>query len=218
MVVLVAIILGSPKASAFDAPEPEPQEPLAFLVEVEPKLEVPKPKPVIYKVKRGDSLTKIARRHNTSVLRLFYKNKQIKHPDDIKVGLKLVIPAKNEELKTRKIPAIISVQRTTLISSGGVSSSGNTYYWGQCVWYIKNVVPWVQNGWGSAYQWKYTSGHRISPVPSVGTVAWARNYNHVALVIGVSGSSVRISEMNARGLGVISERLAPISEFEYIYP
>lgn len=105
---------------------------------------------------------------------------------------------------------------TSSASQGAVS--GNSYFAGQCVWYIKNIVPWVENGWGNGNDWVYKSGHRISATPAVGTVAAAISYNHVALVTAVSENTVTVSEMNYKGPYIISTRTAPIAEFQYIYP
>ena len=173
-----------------------------------------------YTVQELDTLTSIALAHGTSVERIWRANSQLADPNIIEVNQTLKIPSKDEVLPERPLPENQFHEVMNMVSppSGGFSSGGNTYYWGQCVWYIKNVVPWVQNGWGNASDWKYTSGHTVSTVPAVGTVAWAVSYGHVALVIGVSGDTVQIREMNYQGVGVISERSAPISEFEYIYP
>lgn len=61
-------------------------------------------KKIVVTVKSGDSLSKIARRHNTKYLRIYYANKSIKHPDVIHPGDKLRIPHKKEKLKMRPIP------------------------------------------------------------------------------------------------------------------
>lgn len=187
------------------------------------------PKQQLYTIRELDTLTSISESQTSSVERLWQKNPQLTNPDQIKPGDVLTIPKDDETLTDRPLPAremSVSIQAVTLPTqstrnsppSGGFSSSGNTYFAGQCVWYIKNIVPWVQNGWGNASDWKYTSGHRVSPVPAVGTVAWAKAYGHVALVTAVDATTVQIREMNYTRVGVESTRQAPITEFEYIYP
>lgn len=56
-------------------------------------------------IQRGDSLSKIAKEHDSTFLRLFYANKNIKDPDLIYPGDKLRIPHKDEKLEKRALPA-----------------------------------------------------------------------------------------------------------------
>lgn len=57
-------------------------------------------------VKKGDFLSKIAKKYDTTWQRIYYANKDIKHPDVINPGDKLVIPDNDEKLKPRPIPGI----------------------------------------------------------------------------------------------------------------
>lgn len=68
-----------------------------------------KPKQVVVQIKSGDSLSKIAKKHNTTYQRLFYANTFIKDPNIIHPGEKVRVPAKNEKLKERALPATASV-------------------------------------------------------------------------------------------------------------
>jgi resuscitation-promoting factor RpfB len=65
----------------------------------------PDSKPKMVVVKQGDSLSKIARRHHTTYPRLFYANKNVKHPDRIYPDEKLRIPRADEKLKKRPLPS-----------------------------------------------------------------------------------------------------------------
>lgn len=60
-----------------------------------------KPKKVIVEVKKGDNLSKIAKKQNTTHIRLFDANTEIKDPDLIYPGMKLRVPSENEKLKSR---------------------------------------------------------------------------------------------------------------------
>lgn len=202
------------------------QQPIISIVqEVKQEPEKPKPEPVRYTVKRGDSLTKIAREYNTSVLRLFYKNKAIRHPDKLKVGLKLVIPAKDEKLKKRKVPAIIrnavttrSLDTSSPRISGGYSSSGNLYDYHSCTWWVKYNRPNIPNNWGDATNWLANAraqGYATGSTPRAGAVGW--KYGHVVYVISVSGSSITIGDGNYDWHGSYRVRQANASEFTYIY-
>ncbi|WP_270773915.1 CHAP domain-containing protein [Weissella confusa] len=93
---------------------------------------------------------------------------------------------------------------------------GNSYYAGQCTWYVKNTLSWVGNFWGNANQWAGSAaaaGRLVDSNPTVGSVAvfmpgvaGASSYGHVAVVTGVNGGMVTISEMNAQGEYVVSSR------------
>jgi len=61
-------------------------------------------KQTVVTIKSGDSLSKIAKTHDTTYLRIFYANKKISDPDVIHPGQKVRIPSKNEKLKARSVP------------------------------------------------------------------------------------------------------------------
>lgn len=178
-----------------------------------------KPKEQFYTIKSGQTLTSIAAENNTTVERLWEKNTDLKNPDLIDVNYQLKIPFPDEQLPDRPLPTVNPLEPIRNAPTSGLArGSGNTYYAGQCVWYIKNIVPWVENGWGNASDWKYTSGHKVSSTPAVGTVGWAKSYGHVVLITGITETTVTLSEMNYYSWNVVNTRTAPISEFEYIYP
>ena len=58
-------------------------------------------------VQQGDSLSKIAQKHDTTYVRLFNANTDIAHPDVIIPGDKVRIPAKNEKLVERALPGAV---------------------------------------------------------------------------------------------------------------
>lgn len=80
-------------------------------IEAEPKstYKVSKPKPVKYKVKTGDNLTSIAKKNKTTWERIYFKNTDLEHPDVIIVDSELMIPAPDEKLKKRDVPATTSL-------------------------------------------------------------------------------------------------------------
>ena len=63
------------------------------------------PEPVIVTVANGDSLSKIARAHNTTYKRLFDANESIADPNIINPGDQIRIPAADEVLADRPLPA-----------------------------------------------------------------------------------------------------------------
>ena len=100
------------------------------------------------------------------------------------------------------------------ISQGDGSShgivAGNTYPWGQCTWYVKQVAPWAGNNWGNGGQWGSSAaaaGFRVDHSPAAGSIIvflpgqsvggqWTADgaYGHVAYVESVNGNSVTISQ------------------------
>jgi len=189
----------------------------------------PKPQPIEYVVKSGDTLAKVAQENGETWQRLFNKNQQIADPNVIQVGDKVVIPAKEEVLAERPLPVVQPVQpqeaRTntaskpvTPITTRG-SSGGNTYSPGYCTWYAKQRRPDLPNNLGNAITWvarAQAQGIQTGSAPRVGAIG--QQGNHVVFVEAVNpDGTVLISEMNYKGYGVVSSRIAPASAFQYIY-
>lgn len=61
--------------------------------------------PVVVEVQKGDNLSKIANKHQTTYIRLYDANTQILDPDVIHPGDKIRVPNDNEQLASRKQPA-----------------------------------------------------------------------------------------------------------------
>lgn len=57
-------------------------------------------------IKRGDTLSKIAKANNTNYKRLFDANLNIQHPDVIRAGEKVRIPHPKEVLKNRSVAVV----------------------------------------------------------------------------------------------------------------
>ena len=93
LVAIAAAVMISASALVSYSPSP------AFAVENQPK------ESNTVTVKRGDSLSKIAEKHDTTYQRLFFKNTNIEHPDVIFPGDKVKIPKSDEKLEKRELPA-----------------------------------------------------------------------------------------------------------------
>lgn len=199
-----------------------------------------------YKVAENDSLSVIAEHHRTTWKRLYDKNETIQHPDNIKVGEELTIPRADEVLKERPLPeppqeaevqpepaaprraparnrqpakpaAPKPAPKPAAQPRG--TSSGNTYTAGYCTWYVKNRRPDLPNNLGNADTWVARAAAQGLPTgsaPRAGAVG--QQGMHVVYVESVNGDgTVTISEMNYRGLYVISRRTVAASTFRYIY-
>lgn len=224
------------------------QESLNSLVEVKKIINqnvTPKPPqgPIeeTYLVVEGDTLSSIATSHNSTWLRVFFKNTSISNPDSIKPGDSLIIPTATEQLSERPLPQIAlpvaqaplanTQARSTnttptsqptpqsVISRNVGSTPGNLYSPGYCTWYVKNRRPDLPNNLGNADTWvalAVAQGLATGSQPSVGAVG--QQGMHVVYVESVNGDgTVTISEMNYRGWNVTSQRTVSASSFRYIY-
>jgi LysM repeat protein len=75
-------------------------------------------KPIKVTVKRGDSLSKIAKKHKIEWRRIYDANKKIKDPNVINPGDKLRIPKKDEKLKHRSLPVHHVVRQDKTVKAG----------------------------------------------------------------------------------------------------
>jgi peptidoglycan DL-endopeptidase CwlO len=200
--------------------------------------------PVKYTVAERDSLSTIAKQHDTTWKRLFDKNEAVKNPDIIAVGDELVIPRPDEKLKERPLPqpapepvAPAAQQQTRTkrpaparqpaaqrpaarsTSQARGSSAGNTYTAGYCTWYVKNRRPGLPNNLGNANTWvarASAQGMATGSTPRPGAVG--QRGMHVVYVESVNGDgTVTISEMNLRATYEVTTRTLPASYFTYIY-
>ncbi len=99
------------------------------------------------------------------------------------------------------------------------SNGGNLYTAGNCTWYAKNRRPDLPNNLGNADTWAARAAAQGIPTgsePRVGAIG--QQGMHVVYVEAVHGDgTVTISEMNWKGLYVISQRTVAASNFRYIY-
>lgn len=155
------------------------------------------------------------------------KPTEIHQPITIK-EIKKVKPLKavqHTEIKPlAKIPVLkekpLKVAETSHMSRG--NSAGNTYGYGYCTWFVKNMRPDLPNNLGNANTWysqAAAQGMSVGSTPRVGAVATTTrgSLGHVAYVTGVSGGMVTITEMNVQGWNVQSSQTAPASDYLYIY-
>lgn len=205
------------------APVPQPTiQPEKQPVAVVQPVEKPAPKPVEYTVVEGDNLTKIGEANASSWLRLWQKNTDITDPDLINVGQKLIIPLPEEQLADRPLPVKSFPQPSTTHVGNGTeprgASSGNTYTYGYCTWYVKNRRPDLPNNLGNAITW--TSRAAAQGI-GTGTVAVpgavGQKGNHVVYVESVSGGQMTISEMNYEGWNIKSSRTTSTAGWSFIY-
>lgn len=189
---------------------------------------------VIVKVQSGDTLSSIAEAHGTDYVRLFNANDFIINPDVIDVDQEIRVPKADEQLTDRfgeytngqlSQPAVVTSTSTALparVATPRVSvqsSTGNSYAYGWCTWYVKSRKPNIPNNWGNAYSWigsAQASGYSTGAAPVAGAIG--ASGGHVVYVESTDGINVNISEMAyAGGIGVVHYRTVPASSFYYIY-
>lgn len=191
-----------------------------------PKVEEPKataPIAEVYVVQSGDYLELIATKYNVTWQRLYDKNTALSDPSSIAVGQEITIPLTDEVLESRIAPLAVVTQ--TISSSQVVpvarsTSSGNTYSYGWCTWWVKEKRPDIPSNWGNAgYSWissARASGYTTSSIPRAGAIGVQPG--HVVYVESVDGNTVNASEMGWNYTqGVLNYRSSPAASFQYIY-
>lgn len=109
LVSSLTLAFGSPVANA--APQKATKEKAAKMVTIQP----------------GDNLSAIATTHNSSAQRLFDANTSIENPDLIYPGDQIRIPAKDEQLTARPMPAQSVVDVTPAVAAPAPSATQSSY-------------------------------------------------------------------------------------------
>lgn len=198
------------------------------LDDIEPK------EPVVHIVESGESLTSIAKLYEKEWTDLWNKNESLENPDMISVGQEIVIPFDDEELESRPLPEPpVEVQAQSASPtpsntstraasySAPASSSANLYAAGNCTWYAKSRRPDLPNNLGNANTWVARAASQGIPTgsqPRVGAIGEQKGIMHVVYVEAVhDDGTVTVSEMNWKGLYIVSTRRVAASSFTYIY-
>ncbi|MBA3679088.1 LysM peptidoglycan-binding domain-containing protein [Candidatus Saccharibacteria bacterium] len=191
--------------------------------QVQPKEE---PEILQYKVIEGDTLTKIAKKYNTTWLRLWQKNTNLNNQDALIVGETINIDSADEILAERPL-YILPVREKTLepigdsprqVSVQGKGSVGlNGYDYPSCTGYVA-LQRYVPPGLGNATSWMANAqarGMATGSTPRAGAIGWRPG--HVVFTIRVDGDRIFISENNYDFMGSTRSRWASAKEFTYIY-
>lgn len=137
------------------------------------------------------------------------------------VDLEAKVKAKKaEEARKAEAARLAALTRRTYTS---YSSSGNSYGYGYCTWYVKNMRPSLPNGLGNANQWysrAQSFGLATGTTPQAGAVGASSRgpLGHVVYVHSVnSNGTINISDMNYSGWNVVTYRTVSANEYVYIY-
>ncbi|WP_447408490.1 CHAP domain-containing protein [Weissella confusa] len=181
-----------------------------------------------YTVQAGDTLSTIASATELTAEEIAAAN-NINDANFIVIGQEINLTKEvAEEVVASEAPVAQEAQPAAPSYNADYTAvPGNSYYAGQCTWYVKNQLPWVGNFWGNAAEWANNAtyaGRVVDTNPAVGTVAvmmpgvaYASSYGHVAVVTGVNGDMITISEMNAKGEFVVSSRTIPAAGVLFIH-
>lgn len=181
-----------------------------------------------YTVQAGDTLSTIASATELTTEEIASAN-NISDANFIVIGQEINLTKEVAEEVGSEAPVAQEVQQPAApsYSADYTAVPGNSYYAGRCTWYVKNQLPWVGNFWGNAAEWANNAtyaGRVVDTNPAVGTVAvmmpgvaYASSYGHVAVVTGVNGDMITISEMNAKGEFVVSSRTIPAAGVLFIH-
>jgi LysM repeat protein len=113
----------TPSPTAFVALTPSP-DPAA--TPTPPPTPTPGPTPVTYRVRSGDTLSRIANRFTRTLGQLITANPAITDPNHIEIGQLLIIPAADAPDIPPSI-AVVQDARNDLVDRAGVDTSGQSY-------------------------------------------------------------------------------------------
>lgn len=194
-------------------------------------LQLPGVTGIIYTVKAGDNAATLANKYKADAERILgYNDLEV---TGVQPGQRIVIP--DGILPENERPGY----RSASSYGGGItvggrvgSYAGNGYAWGYCTWYAYNrraeLGRPIGGNWGHATSWARVArsdGFEVNTTPRAGAVfqtssGWS-SLGHVGIVESVNGDgSINVSEMNYRGIGVISSRKIEASQvgtYNYIH-
>lgn len=186
----------------FTGEAPIVPEPIQIVIEVKQKEEEPKEP----EIKEEDTLLyKIENDVNNCEPERYIRADNAEC-GDIRPEYRVATPRSTQSTVATQTPA-----RTAQNPSSG------WYPYGQCTYYVWSKRSVGQ--WNNASEWLWQAqrdGYATGSTPRVGAIAWESG--HVSYVESVNDDgTITVSEMNYRGIGVISIRTTPANQFMYIY-
>jgi len=170
-----------------------------------------------HEIKSGENLSKIANTYKAEVAEIINEN-NLADASDIKKGQKVIVP---NGIKPAPVATYYSYSSSqTLVSrliseppAGAIidpkAGKGHKFPWGQCTWYVsqKRYVPWR----GHAKSWIANAsamGYKIGTEPVPGSIVTTKEswWGHVGYVEKVTATTITFSEMNHKGVGVLTYR------------
>lgn len=173
---------------------------------------------VEHKVASKETLEAIAKKYKAKSEDIIVYN-SLPASGEIKAGEYLIVPngvipaAPKPKLKVAVVNHDENVWVNPAIKSASANQS-HKFPWGQCTYFVaqKRYVPWG----GDAKRWLNNAqafGYKTGKTPVIGSIVVTTEnarYGHVAYVEAFDDDTITISEMNYKGLGIISQRVLPI--------
>jgi surface antigen len=183
---------------------------------------------IVYTVKAGDTADNLAQRYATSKDQILSDNDA--EVGGLRVGQRILIRGGVQPIS--RSAGVSSSRSVSGFSFGTRAIFGyNGYDYGYCTWYAANkrsaLGRPVPANLGDAWTWDdraARAGFTVNRTPAYGAVAVTDSYRrpgHVAIVEEVyADGSIKVSEMNVRGWGVVSTRVfdaGRASSFNYVH-
>lgn len=177
---------------------------------------------VEHKVAVKETIDAIAKKYNAKSEDILVYN-SLPASGEIKAGMFLIIPNGVMPVAPKpKVKVNIAVVQNNHNENVWVNPSdknktpnqSHKFPWGQCTYWVaqKRYVPWG----GDAKRWLANApayGFKTGKIPAVGAIVVTTEnarYGHVAYITEVTETTITFSEMNYKGLGIISQRTLPI--------
>ena len=164
---------------------------------------IPPANGIVYTVQSGDTASSLATKYHASADKITaFNDAEISGLHD---GEQIVIPDGTIVVA----PVYTSYSYSSAGYAWGTSAiyGFNGYDYGNCTWYVATQIA-VPANWGNAATWAAgarAAGWHVSSTPTVGAIAQtpyaAGGLGHVGIVVGVSGDSVTVRDMNNYGDG-----------------
>ena len=154
-------------------------------------------------------------------------------------SVKLAATKKTQSSSTNKNSSQSSNSNSSTNTGNGSyhpNVAGNSYPYGQCTWYVKNVAPWAGNYWGNGGDWAGSAaaaGFTVNHTPAAGAIIvftpgqsvggqWTADasYGHVGYVQSTNGSSVTITQGGmgfSNPAGPNTQTISGASQYLYIH-
>ena len=161
---------------------------------------------VIHQSAGGETVESLAIRYKAPVSEIIATN-AVDQDSPLPAGLTIVIPSGKRDISS----GTTSPSTTSVVARASSVSSGNSFPWGYCTWWVaaKRHIPWRGNA-GEWYRNAQSMGYAVGKTPKAGAiyVSWeSPYYGHAGYVESVNSyGTYTISEMNFVGFGVVNNR------------
>jgi surface antigen/LysM repeat protein len=179
---------------------------------------------VLHRVSNNDTLPDIAHKYKADIKKIISYN-NLTDENDINPGDLVIVPdgtitppavpkpaPKTVKQKINgKVVVLPAADEDSGVNPADNDGSNHIFPWGQCTYWAAKKYGGVKFG-GNANRWLVNSrayGHSTGKTPVKGAIVVTnenRRYGHVAYIERVEEGRFYISEMNYKGLGVVSER------------